>query len=132
MARKEGTRGSLANSGCANLTHTYSSRLPGMSDIPGNPKVSRKLAKTFTLVRAMRVPGTRHLIARFRFNHVVQSIWYDALPKVLATCFPDVVCKQDRLRGFGNFQTARKSGSVASTIRNAPKKCSAMNTRPSS
>ena len=44
MARKEGTRGSLANSGCASLTHTYSSRLPGMSDIPGNPKVSRKLA----------------------------------------------------------------------------------------
>jgi phage terminase large subunit-like protein len=34
--------------------------------------------KTFTMcraicIRAMRAPGSRHLIARYRFNHVVQS-----------------------------------------------------------
>ena len=119
-------------------TFTLTERQNELTNLLGSPAThilaygGSRSGKTFTLVRAMRVPGTRHLIARFRFNHVVQSIWYDALPKVLATCFPDVVCKQDRLRGFGNLQTARKSGSVASTIRNAPKKCSAMNTRPSS
>ena len=36
-------------------------------------------------VRAMRAPGSRHLIARYRFNHVIQSIWHDTLPKVMAT-----------------------------------------------
>ena len=47
--------------------------------------------KSFTraraiVIRAMRVAGSRHLIARYRFNHVVQSIWHDTLPKVVATC----------------------------------------------
>ena len=52
--------------------------------------------KSFTraraiVIRAMRVAGSRHLIARYRFNHVVQSIWHDTLPKVMATCSPNVV-----------------------------------------
>jgi hypothetical protein len=61
--------------------------------------------KTFTMVRAiviraMRVPGSRHLVARFRFSHALQSIWYDTLPKVMASCFPDVVTKQDKASYF--------------------------------
>lgn len=64
--------------------------------------------KTFTLVRAiviraMRVPGSRHLIARYRFNHVVQSIWHDTLPQVMGVCFPDVACKQDKASWFWEF-----------------------------
>src|SRR5262245_44268038 len=43
--------------------------------------------------RALRAPGSRHLIARLRFNHVLQSIWYDTLPKVLATSFPGLEVK---------------------------------------
>src|SRR5262245_10116507 len=50
--------------------------------------------------RAMRAPGSRHLIARFRFNHVIQSIWHDTLPKVMATCFPGLECKQDKASFF--------------------------------
>jgi hypothetical protein len=38
--------------------------------------------------RAMRAPGSRHLIARFRFNHCIQSVWFDTLPKVMVTSFP--------------------------------------------
>src|SRR5215468_5688215 len=44
MARKVGTCGSLGNWGCANLTPRIRTGCPAMSDIPGNPKVSRKLA----------------------------------------------------------------------------------------
>jgi predicted phage terminase large subunit-like protein len=50
--------------------------------------------------RAMRAPGSRHLIARFRFNHVIQSIWHDTMPKVMATCFPGLECKQDKASFF--------------------------------
>jgi predicted phage terminase large subunit-like protein len=64
--------------------------------------------KTFTLVRAiciraMRVPGSRHLVARFRFAHVLQSIWHDTLPKVMSTCFPDVKYKADKASWFIEF-----------------------------
>lgn len=34
------------------------------------------------LTRAQKYPGSRHLIARYRFNHAKQSIWYGTLPEV--------------------------------------------------
>lgn len=50
--------------------------------------------KTFIIVRSILVRASRvksrHLIARFRFNHVKTSIWYDTLPKVLSICFPEL------------------------------------------
>lgn len=33
-------------------------------------------------MRAIWAPGSRHLIARFRFNHAKTSLWYDTMPKV--------------------------------------------------
>lgn len=53
--------------------------------------------------RALRAPGSRHLIARFRFNHVIQSIWHDTLPKVLATSFPGLAVKQHKDSWFWEF-----------------------------
>lgn len=49
--------------------------------------------KSFIIIYAMIViackyPGSRHLICRFRFNHVKNSIWLDTLKKVLKICFP--------------------------------------------
>jgi hypothetical protein len=49
--------------------------------------------KSFIIVFAMiiiacKFPGSRHLIARFRFNHVKNSIWLDTLKKCLKLCFP--------------------------------------------
>lgn len=35
------------------------------------------------LVRAIKYPGTRHLIARLRFNHAKASICYDTMPKII-------------------------------------------------
>ena len=45
------------------------------------------------LVIALKYPGSRHLIARFRFNAAKNAIWYDTLKKVLKICFPTVPVK---------------------------------------
>lgn len=42
------------------------------------------------VMRALKAPGSRHLITRFRFNHAKQTIGYDTLPKVMSLCFPGV------------------------------------------
>lgn len=51
--------------------------------------------KTFLIVwcvvmRALKAPKSRHLIARFRFNHVKSSIILDTFPKVMSLCFPRI------------------------------------------
>jgi len=45
------------------------------------------------LLIALKYPGSRHLIARFRFNSVKNSIWSDTLKKVLKLCFPGIAVK---------------------------------------
>lgn len=56
--------------------------------------------KTFIIVRSILIRAlkkkSRHLIARFRFNHVKQSIWYDTLPKVISICFPGLRLKLNK------------------------------------
>ena len=42
------------------------------------------------VMRALKAPNSRHLIARFRFNHVKTSIILDTYPKVMSLCFPGV------------------------------------------
>lgn len=58
--------------------------------------------KTFTfvrstVVRALAVPSSRHLFARFRFNSVKKSILLDTFPKVMRLCWPDLRWKQDNV-----------------------------------
>lgn len=43
-----------------------------------------------TVMRALKAPKSRHLIARFRFGHVKTSICYDTFPRVMEACFPGV------------------------------------------
>ena len=40
-----------------------------------------------TIIRATKTKS-RHLVARFRFNHIKQSIIYDTMPKVMKLAFP--------------------------------------------
>ena len=40
------------------------------------------------LVRALKSPGSRHAIFRFRFNSLKASVILDTLPKVMKLCFP--------------------------------------------
>lgn len=61
--------------------------------------------KTFVLVRAIiqraiNAPGSRHVIFRFRFNHVKTSVWSDTLPTVLKLCFPDLRVRWDKTDFF--------------------------------
>ncbi len=51
--------------------------------------------KTFLHVRnvvrrALKAPKSRHLIARFRFNHLKASVVLDTFPKVMGLCFPAI------------------------------------------
>lgn len=62
--------------------------------------------KTFWLcravaTRALKAAGSRHLIARFRHNHVMQSIWRDTWPKMLRVCYPDLVGKLELNKSDG-------------------------------
>lgn len=52
--------------------------------------------KSFVLVRAifiraLYVPKSRHLMARFRLAHITGSLIAETVPKVLELCFPDVM-----------------------------------------
>lgn len=66
--------------------------------------------KTFKLcravaIRAIKAPGSRHLIARFRFNHVKTSIMRDTFPKMMRLCYPEIwaQCKLNSSEGFVTF-----------------------------
>lgn len=57
--------------------------------------------KTFLTVRnivfrALKAPGSRHAILRFRFNHVKVSIGQDTFPKVVDLAFPGVKYTLDK------------------------------------
>lgn len=61
--------------------------------------------KTFLIIRAMiiralKAPGSRHGIFRFRFGHVKQSIVHDTFPKVMRLCFPSVKYEMNRTDWF--------------------------------
>lgn len=52
--------------------------------------------KTFLIIRnivlrALKAPGSRHLIVRSRFNHLKASIMRDTFPKVMRVCFPELI-----------------------------------------
>ncbi len=53
-----------------------------------------RAGKTFIILRNIVVRAikleSRHLVVRFRFNHVKTSIIYDTFPKVMKICFPEM------------------------------------------
>ncbi|MDE2441940.1 MAG: phage terminase large subunit [Betaproteobacteria bacterium] len=56
--------------------------------------------KTFLIVRAivlraLKAPGSRHLITRSRFNHLKASVMLDTFPKVMRVCFSQLVKGKD-------------------------------------
>ena len=56
-----------------------------------------------TAVRALKAPGSRHAILRFRFGHVKQSIVHDTFPRVMELCFPQVKYEINRSDWFATF-----------------------------
>jgi hypothetical protein len=56
-----------------------------------------------TAVRAIKAPGSRHSINRFRFNACKQSIALETFPNVMAKCFPNVAYKIDKTDWYAKF-----------------------------
>lgn len=56
--------------------------------------------KTFILCYALVVRAckekSRHIVLRFKFNHVKTSVLLDTFPKVMSLCFPDLPYKVDK------------------------------------
>lgn len=69
---------------CEILNHHEHSMLYGGSRSGKTTIIVRNI-----ILRAMKTPS-RHLMARFRFNHAKMSLWYDTIPKVMKMCFPGV------------------------------------------
>ncbi len=64
--------------------------------------------KTFTfiraiIIRALAAPGSRHVVLRYRFNHVKQSVVLDTFPKVMQLCFPGCTYKLDKQDYYAKF-----------------------------
>lgn len=66
--------------------------------------------KTFLLVRAviiraLKSPGSRHVIFRYRFNAIKASIIQDTLPKVMKLCFPQLPSADSMMNKSDWFMT---------------------------
>jgi hypothetical protein len=55
------------------------------------------------VMRALKAKGSRHLVARFRFNHLKASIITDTFPKVMALCFPGVPYTLNQTDWYAEF-----------------------------
>ena len=57
------------------------------------------------VMRALKAADSRHVIFRFRLNHLVASVFLDTFPKVMRLAFPGVdhaTHVQDKYVTFGN------------------------------
>ena len=64
--------------------------------------------KTFFIVRAiviraLRSPGSRHVIWRFRYNACRASVWLDTFAKVMRLCFPHIEVTPHSQDGYVEF-----------------------------
>ncbi|MFA6100959.1 MAG: terminase family protein, partial [Victivallaceae bacterium] len=65
--------------------------------------------KTFILlfsivVRALKAPGSRHAVFRFRHVHVRHAVLFDSFPKLMKLCFPGIEYKPCQRDGFIRFR----------------------------
>lgn len=71
----------------------YTLHVPATEQYFANGILHHNSGKTLLLlrmliIRALKSPGSRHAIFRFRFNAIKASIIYDTLPKVMKLCWP--------------------------------------------
>lgn len=55
------------------------------------------------VMRAVKAPGSRHCILRFRFNHIKSSIVFDTFPKVMKLAFPEIEYKLNKTDWFATL-----------------------------
>jgi phage terminase large subunit len=58
------------------------------------------LIERAVLLRALKAPGSRHALLRYRATAARSSLWLDTIPKVRQLCFPDVELTDHRQDGF--------------------------------
>lgn len=58
--------------------------------------------------RAIKAPGSRHALFRFRFSHAKSAIWNDTFPKMMRLCYPDVRYKLNKSDHFIEFPNGIK------------------------
>jgi hypothetical protein len=54
-------------------------------------------------IRALKAPGSRHAVLRFRVNALKSAIIYDTFPKVLALCWPHLSVTVNKSDWFAPF-----------------------------
>jgi len=55
------------------------------------------------ILRALLADGSRHVILRFRFSHVKNTVILDTFPKVMSLCFPGIRYHLDRSDWYATF-----------------------------
>lgn len=55
-------------------------------------------------LRALKAPGSRHAVMRFRFNAVKSSVVMDTFPKVMRLCFPGVRYTMNKTDWFAELE----------------------------
>ncbi len=61
------------------------------------------LIMRFVGFRAIKAPGSRHVVLRFRFNHLKSSIIADTFPKMMGLCFPGVQWTMNKTDWYAEF-----------------------------
>lgn len=56
------------------------------------------------VLRALKAPGSRHAVMRFRFNAVKSSVVLDTFPKVMGLAFPGVRYELNKTDWYAEFQ----------------------------
>jgi hypothetical protein len=56
-----------------------------------------------TVMRAVKAPGSKHLVARYRFNHLHASVISDTFPKVMNSCFPGMGYDLSKTHWYAEF-----------------------------
>ena len=55
------------------------------------------------IIRALGASNSRHVVLRFRFSHVKNTIVLDTFPKVMAICFPEFAYHLDKSDWYAKF-----------------------------
>lgn len=83
----------------------YTIHVPGCEHYFANGILHHNSGKTFIIlstivIRAMKAPGSTHVVLRHHFNHLKESVINDTLPKLLRLRWPDITYNVNRSDWF--------------------------------
>ena len=71
----------------------------------GGSRSGKTLILLFSIVlRALKAPGSRHAVFRFRKIHVREAVLLDTFPKLMKLCFPGIQYKSHEQAGYVKFR----------------------------